>query len=967
MPFLQHPLSSHLHYRTLADNHPAFAFTHRLPWQHFVAPWWLHISKTVSVDALCKSSAWNPSWYSRRARVATVHLLVQLPPALCTLSAAFIEDTPRAAAIEALAFVIALLSWAALSAGLVGGGSASAKASESATAAIDTDGELLDGTCVICFDRTPSTRLACGHAVCCTDCARRLRKSSMPRCPICRSSPVDVIDFGDHIASEPTFLAPPQPRAAILGVAVINALWALSPTLFSLPVTEWPHHLSSGWHLISSHADGYMLAGIAAAVGFQQLANAACEPSSRERTTQESSLCRDSPLIAALLHDAPLAAVLLPLAICPPSPAPLVVPVTSFLVFVVHLSSFNMASGMMNWISALSEADANAPLAVGTAARAFPSVLSCLRRDGVAAVLAACSVVATTAVLLRTQLTLGDDQPGWDALFVWTPWVLFLGTAWMRHVTWQLKAGRFSRFFAALFLAAPPLLRILCNCLFEPCASDAECTGSSWASAKIYSLQWDGVPTLSAINIVLILVFVEYDVPPSPDEGFDGDPYARTWKIALVLQATNALIPLLPNSIYGTLTSRLLRPLSLSSDPTFAVFALAVCFTMLALLAAVWLLAEEYRVLAARGARTMSDYRAARRREEAARTAAASRDREMALLSRRIARRDRENAELVGARDTLIAAEVDNEERLETMEVELRLMRSGRRVLEAQLSDALGHGGLPSGLEGVGSGGGGADGSSGGAARVLPFESVAPAPALPSSGSTRRAPLFSYVPGAGLRRNGPPRANSSSPAAPSEQPPSPWIDSSTRAQTSSSQPSNGTAAMARNGPSSPFTFGTSHAADADSSSPFTFGASPAAGGESSNPFTFRASPVAGSLGPFSFGLSPPPDTVNSASAPGLGPLPSSSLLRGRSNTSTTQPSGGIGGGTSTPSVGIDEHAFTAVTRRRSKKRVSESAERAARRAAAIAVAAGTASHTAGASFAALGHDDEDCESCPEDS
>lgn len=67
--------------------------------------------------------------------------------------------------------------------------------------------------CVVCMVEPRAVRFGCGHACCCSACAAQLQSREAQgerRCPTCRSAIRVVLDVGDHVACEKTFV---QPRA----------------------------------------------------------------------------------------------------------------------------------------------------------------------------------------------------------------------------------------------------------------------------------------------------------------------------------------------------------------------------------------------------------------------------------------------------------------------------------------------------------------------------------------------------------------------------------------------------------------------------------------------------------------------------------------------------------------------------------------------------------------------------------
>lgn len=58
--------------------------------------------------------------------------------------------------------------------------------------------------CVVCLDNAREVRFACGHACCCQVCASKLAQRR-GGCPICRATPVTIVDQNDDIAHEDSF------------------------------------------------------------------------------------------------------------------------------------------------------------------------------------------------------------------------------------------------------------------------------------------------------------------------------------------------------------------------------------------------------------------------------------------------------------------------------------------------------------------------------------------------------------------------------------------------------------------------------------------------------------------------------------------------------------------------------------------------------------------------------------------
>ena len=55
--------------------------------------------------------------------------------------------------------------------------------------------------CVVCMAAPRECRYACGHCLCCRQCTRQLE-----RCPSCRVSPIRIVDSGQGLAFEQSFM-----------------------------------------------------------------------------------------------------------------------------------------------------------------------------------------------------------------------------------------------------------------------------------------------------------------------------------------------------------------------------------------------------------------------------------------------------------------------------------------------------------------------------------------------------------------------------------------------------------------------------------------------------------------------------------------------------------------------------------------------------------------------------------------
>ena len=93
----------------------------------------------------------------------------------------------KAAAAEALRAAVAQLA-VAEAAQAQAAVAAEARAARAVAAAVQSDDDGDEGSCVICMDRARTTALVpCGHALLCAPCGDKVLRTAAPACPVCRA------------------------------------------------------------------------------------------------------------------------------------------------------------------------------------------------------------------------------------------------------------------------------------------------------------------------------------------------------------------------------------------------------------------------------------------------------------------------------------------------------------------------------------------------------------------------------------------------------------------------------------------------------------------------------------------------------------------------------------------------------------------------------------------------------------